>query len=114
VCLYCESFFQKYTSIHVSAALLTVVSKSCRSVTEIYVFPHSGEADEDQRKVLKGMTEVAKEKETGALNESAESIKVMLFLDFVPSKEERSTQRERGGNEGEALVRFPVCDVLID
>jgi hypothetical protein len=29
------------------------------------------------------MTEVAKEKETGALNESAESIKVMLLLDFV-------------------------------
>jgi hypothetical protein len=29
------------------------------------------------------MTEVAKEKETGALNESAESIKVMLWFDFV-------------------------------
>jgi hypothetical protein len=29
------------------------------------------------------MAEVAKEKETGALNESAESIKVMLLLDFV-------------------------------
>jgi hypothetical protein len=57
---------------------------------------------------------LAKEKETGAPSESAESIKVMLLLVFVPSKEERSTQRERGGNEGEALVRFPVCAVLID
>jgi hypothetical protein len=39
------------------------------------------------------MTEVAKEKETGALNESAESIKVMLLLEFVPRKrkEEHST-----------------------
>jgi hypothetical protein len=70
-----------------SALAYNVVSKPLsklnRSVTVIYVFPYSGEADEDQRKVLKGMTEVAKEKETGALNESAESIKVMLLLDFV-------------------------------
>ncbi len=29
------------------------------------------------------MTEVAKEKETGALNESAESIKVKILLDFM-------------------------------
>jgi hypothetical protein len=40
-----------------------------------------GEADEDQpntgiRTVLKGMTEVAKDKETGPLNQSIESIKV--------------------------------------
>jgi hypothetical protein len=41
---------------------------------------YTGEADEDQRKVLKGMTEVAKEKETGPLNESAESIKVACLV----------------------------------
>jgi hypothetical protein len=63
-----------------------------------YKLPYLGEADEDQRKVLKGMTEVAKEKETGALNESAESIKVMLSLEFLPRKEEKSTQRERDSN----------------
>jgi hypothetical protein len=57
-------------------------SKLYRSVTVINIFSYSGEADEDQRKVLKGMTEVAKEKETGALNESAESIKVMPLLRF--------------------------------
>ncbi len=55
-----------------------------KTLTIIPVFRYySGEADEDQRKVLKGMTEVAKEKETGALNESAESIKVIILLDFV-------------------------------
>ena len=51
------------------------------SFVQIYVIfqmfmTDEGEADEDQRKVLKGMTEVAKDKETGPLNESAESIKV--------------------------------------
>ena len=52
------------------------------SFVQIYVIfqmfmTDEGEADEDQRKVLKGMTEVAKDKETGPLNESAESIKVI-------------------------------------
>ncbi|XP_023344300.1 protein flightless-1 isoform X2 [Eurytemora carolleeae] len=35
----------------------------------------AGEADEDQKKVLKGMTDVALEREAGVLDESAESIK---------------------------------------
>jgi len=34
-----------------------------------------GEADEDQRKVLKGMTDVAKDREVGLVDEAAESIK---------------------------------------
>ncbi len=64
------------------------------------------------------MTEVAKEKETGALNESAESIKVMLWFDFVlywlidQGKEEGSVERGCDGNLGETLVR--LCDALID
>jgi hypothetical protein len=60
------------------------IKTGSRSSIRVFVIiqdklPYSGEADEDQRKVLKGMTEVAKEKETGALNESAESIKVRLL-----------------------------------
>ena len=34
-----------------------------------------GEADEDQKKVLKGMTDVAKDREVGLVDQGAESIK---------------------------------------
>ncbi len=68
---------------------------------------------------------VAKEKKTGALNKSAESIKVITLLDFMlywlidhwgsQGIEERITQQERDNNWVKLLLLVRLCDAaLID